>query len=70
MKEIVYILLLVTRQKFKVKNQSQKNMSTDIKLSKVQICKIIKSWEFLGSSLIKTTSSIVKVAMPIAKKIF
>ena len=42
-------LLLTTRQKTKVRNAFNKNMSTDLKLSKLQISKIIQSGRFLGS---------------------
>ena len=47
-------LFLTTRQKkAKLRNQFEKNMSTDIKLSKAQISKIIQSGGFLGSLLSK-----------------
>ena len=36
-------LLLTTRQTTKLRNTIENNMSTDIKLSKAQICKIIQS---------------------------
>ena len=42
-------LLLTTRQKTKLRNAFNNNMSTDLKLSKAQIIKIIKSGGFLGS---------------------
>ena len=42
-------LLLATRQKAKVINAFNNNMSTDLKLSKAQISKIIQSGGFLGS---------------------
>ena len=41
-------LLLTTRQKTKLRNAFENNMSTDIKLSKAQISKIIQSGGFLG----------------------
>ena len=41
-------LLLTTRQKAKLRNAFNNNMSTDLKLSKAQITKIIKSGGFLG----------------------
>ena len=41
-------LLLATRQKTKVRNAFNNNMSTDLKLSKVQINKIIQSGGFLS----------------------
>ena len=42
-------LLLTTRQKAKLRNAFNKNKSTDLKLSKVQISEIIQSGEFLGT---------------------
>ena len=44
-------------------------MSTDIKLSKVQISKIIQSGGFLGSLLSKLAGPLMKVAIPLAKNI-
>ena len=44
-------------------------MSTDIKLTKVQISKIIQSAGFLGSLLSKIAGSLMKVAVPLAKSI-
>ena len=41
-------LLLTTRQKAKLRNAINNNMSTDLKLSKAQISKIIQSGGFLG----------------------
>ena len=46
-------LLLTTRQTTKLRNAIENNMSTDIKLSKAQISKIIQSGQFLGSLLSK-----------------
>ena len=46
-------LLLPTRQTTKLRNAIENNMSTDIKLSKAQISKIIQSEGFLGSLLSK-----------------
>ena len=62
-------LLLTTRQKRKLRNASKNNMSTDIKLSKTQIAKIIQSGGFLGSLLSKMTGPLMKVAVPLAKNI-
>ena len=42
-------LSLTTRQKTKLRNEFNNNMSTDLKLSKGQISKIIQSGRFLGS---------------------
>ena len=44
-------LLLTTRQTTKLKNAIENNMSTDIKLSKAQISKIIQSEGFLDKLL-------------------
>ena len=44
-------------------------MSTHIKLSKAQISKIIQSRGFLGSLLSKLAVPLMKVAVPIKKKI-
>ena len=42
-------LLLTTRPKTKLRNAFNNNISTDLKLSKAQISKIIQSGGFLGS---------------------
>ena len=63
-------LILTTRQTTKVRNAIESNMSTDIKLSKTQISKIIQSGGFLGSLLSKIASPLIKVAVSIAKKYF
>ena len=44
-------LLLTSRQTTKLRNAIDNDMSTDIKLAKVQISKIIQSGRFLGSLL-------------------
>ena len=44
-------------------------MSTDIKLSKAQISKIIRYGGFLGSLLSKLAGPLTKVAVPLAKNI-
>ena len=49
--DLPHELLLTTRQKTKLRNAFNNNMSTDLKLSKAQISKIIQSGEFLGSLL-------------------
>ena len=58
-------LLLTTRQKTKVRNAFN-NMSTDLKLSKAQISKIIQSGEFLGSLLSKLAGQLMKIAILLA----
>ena len=50
-KELPHGLFLTTRQKTKKENTFANNMSTDIKLSKVQIYKVIKSGESFCSWL-------------------
>ena len=62
-------LLLTIRQKTKLINAFENNMSTDIKLSKAQIFKIIQSGGFLGSLLSKIAGPLMKVAIPLAKNI-
>ena len=44
-------LLLITRQTTKIRNGFANNMSTNIKLSKAQLSKIIQSTGILGSWL-------------------
>ena len=62
-------LLLTTRQKTKLINAFNNNMSTDLKLSKTQIFKIIQSGGFLGSLLSKLACPLMKVAIPLAKNV-
>ena len=53
-------LLLTTRQKTKIRNAFNNNMSTDIKFSKAQITKIIQSGRFLGSLLSKLAGPLME----------
>ena len=46
--DLPHELLLKAKQKTKLRNAFNNNMSTDLKLSKTQISKIIQSGEFLG----------------------
>ena len=62
-------LLLTIRQKTKLRNAFNNNMSTDLKLSRAQISKIIQSGGFLGSLLSKLAGSLMKVAIPLAKHV-
>ena len=62
-------LLLTTRQKTKLRNALNNNMSTDIKRSKAHISKIIQSGGFLGSLLSKLAGPLMKVAIPLAKNV-
>ena len=61
-------LLLTTRQTTTLRNAIENNMSTDIKLSKPQIYKIIQFGGFLSSLLSKVAGPLKKVAVLIAKK--
>ena len=61
--------LLTTRQKnvkklVKLRNAFNNNMSTDMKLSKAQISKIIRPGGFLGS----LSGLLMTVAVPLARK--
>ena len=64
--DLPHELLLTTRQKTKLRNAFNNNMSTDLKLSKAQISKIIQSGGFLGSLLSKLAGPLMKVAIPLA----
>ena len=67
--DLPHELLLTTRQKTKLRNAFNNNMSTDLKLPKVPISKIIQSGGSLGSLLSKLASPLMKVAIPLAKNI-
>ena len=58
-------LLLTTRQATKLRNAIEDNMSTDIRLSKAQISKIIQSGGFLG----KILGQLLKTRLPLLKLI-
>ena len=62
-------LLLTTRQKTKLRNAFNNNMSTDLKLSKAQISKIIQSGGFVGSLLSKLAGLLMKIGIPLAKDV-
>ena len=57
--DLPHELLLTTRQKTNLRNAFNNNMSTNIRLSKAQVSKIIQSGGFLGSLLSKLTSPLV-----------
>ena len=65
--DVPYELLLTTKQTTKLRNAFNNNKSTDSRLSKAQISKIIPSGEFLGSLLSKLAGSLIKVAISLAK---
>ena len=62
-------LLLTTRQNTKLRNAISNNLTTDIKLSKAQIRKIIQSGGFLSKLLSKLARPLMKVALPLAKNV-
>ena len=62
-------LLLTRRQKTKLRNAFNNNMSTGLKLSKAQISKTIQSGGFLGSLLSKLAEPLMKAAIPLAKNV-
>ena len=62
-------LLLTTRQKTKLIKALNNNMSTDLKLSKAQISKMLQSGEILGSLLSKLAGPLMKVAILLAKNV-
>ena len=59
--DLPHELLLTTRQKTKLRNAFNNNTSTNIKLSKTQIAKIVQSGGFLGSLLSKLAGPLMKV---------
>ena len=67
--DLPHELLLTTRQKIKLINAFNNNMSTDLKLSKTLISKIIQSGGFLGSLLSKLAGPLKKVAIPLARSV-
>ena len=62
-------LLLTTRHKTKLRNAFNKDISTDLTLSKAQISKIIQSGGFLGSLLRKLAGPLMKVAISLVKNV-
>ena len=62
-------LLLRIRETTKLRNAIENKMSTDKKLSKAQISKIIQSGGFLGVLLSKIAGPLMKVAVPLAKNL-
>ena len=67
--DLLHELLLTTRQKAKLRNAFNNNMSTNLKLSKARIFKITQSVGFYGSLLSKIASPLTKVVVPLAKNI-
>ena len=67
--DLPHELLLTTRQKTKLRNALNNNMSTDLKLPKAKISKIIQSGGFLGSLLSTLAGPLMKVAIPLGKNV-
>ena len=71
--DLLHELLLTARQKTKLRNSFNNNMSNDLKLSKAQISKIIQLGGFLGrllDPLLKTGLPLIKnVIKPLAKSV-
>ena len=67
--DLPHELLLTARQKTKLRNAFNNNISTGIKLSKVQISKLVHSGGFLGSYLSKIADPLMKVGIPLARNV-
>ena len=67
--DLPHELLLTTRQKTKLRNAFNSNVSTDLKLSKAHISKTIQPGGFLGSLLSKLAGSLMKVEIPLVKNV-
>ena len=62
-------LLLTNRQVANIRKAFAKNTSTDIKLSKTRLSKMIQSGGFLGNLLGKLAGPLMKLAVPLAKNV-
>ena len=60
---------MTARQKSKLGNAFENNISTDIKFSKTQIAKLIQPGGFLGALLSKIAGLLTNVAVPLPKNI-
>ena len=67
--DLPHELLLTTRPWTMLRNAFNNNMSTDMKLSKVQISKIIQSSGLLGSLLSELAGTLINVAVSLTKNI-
>ena len=65
-KDLQHRLFLTLRQKNEVKNAFANNLSMDIKLSKVQLSKIIQPAGFLSTL---SVGSLMKVAAPVVNNV-
>ena len=61
---------MTTRQKTKLKNAFENNISAYINLPRAQISKILQCGGFLGSLLSKLAGPLMKVAVALAKYIW
>ena len=68
--DLLHELLLTARQKTKLRNAFNNNMSTDLKLSKAQISKIIQPGGIFWSLLRKLAGPLMKATIPFAKNVF
>ena len=68
-KNLSHELLLATKQKTRLRNAFEDNLSADIKLFKTQKSKIIQSGGFWGKLLSNISGPLMKVAVPSAKNI-
>ena len=64
-----HALLLTNSQVANIRKAFAKNTSTDIKLSRTQLSKMIQSGGFLGNLLGKLAGPLMRVAMPLAKNV-
>ena len=67
MKKCQMSYFLTTKQKNKIKNTFANNLSTDLKLNKEQMSKIILLGGFLGILLHKIACPLMKVAVRLTK---
>ena len=67
--DLPHELLMTIRQKTKLRNAFNNDISTDLRLSKTQVFKMIQSGGFLGSLLRGLAGRLIKVAVPLVKNI-
>ena len=67
--DLLHELLLITRQKIKIRNAFNNNMSTNLKLSRAQISKILQSGGFLESLLSKLAGPLMRVVISLSKNV-
>ena len=62
-------IIIDNKTKTKLGNALNNNMSTDLRHSKAQIFKIIRSGGFLGSLLSNLAGPLMKIAIPLTKNV-